>query len=288
MKQETEEKEYWDTIIEADKVTLSLSLSKIWKYKDLILMFVKRDITVTYKQTVLGPAWFIIQPVLTTLVFTIIFGSMMNGSSGGTPHVLFYMSGIVVWNLFSSSLIKTSNTFLANASLYEKVYFPRLTIPVSVIISNFISFCIQFSVFLLLLAYYVFFKSIPIHINPLLLLLMPVLLLLAVLMGMGMGILISSLSAKFRDLTFLVAFAVQLAMFLSPVIIPLSATSGIRRTIILANPMSSIIEAVRYIFLNSGELNIYHLMYSTAFAAIVFITGLALFNYKERTFLDTV
>ncbi|HTA83575.1 MAG TPA: ABC transporter permease [Bacteroidia bacterium] len=287
MKQETEDKEYWDTLIDANKVKFSLSLSKIWKYKDLILMFVKRDITVTYKQTILGPVWFIIQPILTTLVFTIIFGGIMNGSSGGTSHVLFYMSGIVVWNLFSTSLIKTSNTFLANASLYEKVYFPRLTIPISVVISNFISFSIQFSVFLLLLAYYIFFKSLSIHISPLLLL-MPVLLILTALLGMGLGIIVSSLSAKFRDLTFLTAFAVQLAMFLSPVILPLSAVSGTRKTLILANPMSSIIEAVRYIFLSSGELNLFDLAYTTLFTIIILITGLAFFNYKEKSFIDTV
>jgi len=282
------EEDYWDTIIEADKLTLSLSFSKLWKYKDLILLFVKRDITTIYKQTVLGPVWFIIQPVLTTLVYTVIFGGVLNASTAGTSHVLFYMSGITIWNFFSSSIIKTSNTFIANSSLYEKVYFPRLTIPISNILSNFISFGIQFLVFLGMVAYYVFFKSLFIHINLLLIPLVPVLLIIVAFMSLGLGILISSLTAKFRDLTFLVSFIVQLAMFMSPVLFPLSTVHGKFKLLILLNPMSSIIESIRYIFLNSGELNLYHLGYSSAFALIILVIGLIYFNYKEKSFIDTV
>ncbi len=288
MTRSLKEDEYWDTIIEADKLKLSLSFSKLWKYKDLILLFVKRDITAIYKQTILGPAWFIIQPVLTTLVFTIIFGGILNASSAGTSHVLFYMSGIIIWNFFSTSLIKTSNTFIANSNLYEKVYFPRLTVPISVVISNFISFAIQFAVFLCVLIYYVFFKSLSIHINPWLIFFVPLLLLIVAIMGLGLGILVSSMTAKFRDITFLIAFVVQLAMFLSPVLFPLSTVHDSFKLLILANPMSSIIESMRYIFLNSGELNFYHLGYSFIFTLIVFSIGLIYFNFKEKSFIDTV
>ena len=278
--------EQWDMIIRPQRGWWELHLSDLWLYRDLIRLFVWRDFVANYKQTILGPLWYLIRPILSTVVFTIIFGKIAGLPTDNLPPFLFYLAGNTVWSYFSTSLVATSNTFTSNAGIFGKVYFPRLTVPVSVVISNLISFGIRFGVFLAFWAYYLlagtaFTPTWWVFSLPLLLLLMAG-------MGLGLGIIVSSLTTKYRDLRNLVDFGVQLAMYATPVIYPLSTVSGVWRWVILLNPMTSIIELFRLAFLGVSSIDPIWLLYTCGFTLVFLLIGVVLFNHVEASFMDTV
>lgn len=278
--------EHFDNIIQPRKNLLDLRLKELIRYYDLLVLFVKRDIVVTYKQTILGPLWFFIQPILTTLVFRVVFGNIAGIPTDGIPQPLFYMSGIVIWNFFADCFMKTSNTFVTNAGLFGKVYFPRIIQPLSVVISNGLKFLIQFGLFLILYAYYLI-KGVPVTPNGYILL-FPFLLVLMALLGLGFGLIFSSLTTKYRDLTFLIQFGVQLLMYATPIIYPLSEIPEKYRFLIWGNPVSHIIETFKYSFLGQGMFTLVGLLYSTLFTLVILFIGIIIFNKTEKTFMDTV
>jgi lipopolysaccharide transport system permease protein len=276
----------WTLIIRPQRHWLDLRLGELWRFRDLIGLFVWRDFVSQYKQTILGPLWYLIQPVLTALMFTVVFGRFAGLSTDGLPQFLFYMAGTVVWGYFSACLNKTSNTFTANAGIFGKVFFPRLTVPISILISNLIMLAIQFAMFLGFLAY---FKLAGSALRPNgWVLLTPVLLLLMAGLGLGFGIIVSSLTTRYRDLQFLVTFGVQLWMYATPVIYPLSQVPERFRWVMLANPMTPIVESFRYAFLGAGTVDLVHLFYAFVFMVLVLLIGVLIFNRVERTFMDTV
>ncbi len=278
--------EHWDLVIKPKSKWYDLRLKEILRYKDLLLLFVRRDFVSVYKQTVLGPIWFILQPIITSITFTIIFGNLAKISTDGLPPVLFYMCGITLWNYFAETLTKTSDTFTANASIFGKVYFPRMIMPLSVVLSNLIKFGVQFLLFILVWMYYL-------TVNDLLqpnsaILLTPLLILLMGFLGLGFGIVISSMTTKYRDLKFLVVFGVQLMMYGSPIVYPLSIVPEKYKWLILANPVTSIIETFKYAFLGVGEFSWLHMVYSLVFTVVLLIVGLVIFHKVEKSFMDTV
>ena len=279
-------KNEWDLIIRPERSWWDLRLGELWRYRDLIWLFVWRDFVAFYKQTVLGPLWYLIQPILTTVVFTVIFGNIAHLSTDGLPPFLFYMAGNTVWSYFSTCLTNTSNTFTNNTAIFGKIYFPRLSIPVSVVISSLISFGIRFLMFLVFLAYFILTGS-TVHLT-LWILALPLLLLIMAGQGLGLGIIISSLTTKYRDLQQLVAFGVTLLMYATPVIYPLSTVTGKLQWIILANPMTAVVEIFRLGFLGTSTLPPVDLLYSAAFMFVVLILGALIFNHVETTFMDTV
>ena len=276
----------WTMIIQPKRNLLEVNLKEIWQYKDLIFLFFRRDFVAKYKQTILGPLWFIIQPLFTTIMFTIVFGKIAGISTDGLPKMLFYMAGTVSWTYFSQCLTGTANTFTTNAGIFGKVYFPRLTVPISIVISNLITFGIQF---LLLMAFMLYFglRGASIHPN-LYVLLIPFLILLMAGLGLGFGIIISSLTTKYRDLANLVAFGVQLWMYATPIVYPMSSLPEKYRLYILANPVSSIVETFKYALLGAGTVNFMHLLYSFIFMVTILSLGILIFNKVEKTFMDTV
>lgn len=276
----------WDLVIRPQRRWWNLRLGELWRYRDLIRLFVWRDFVAVYKQTILGPLWHIIPPIISSGVFTVIFGNIAKLSTDGLPPFLFYMAGNTVWSYFSACLTGTSNTFANNAHIFGKVYFPRLSVPVSVIISNLISFGIRFGLFLAFLVYFMIAGA-AIQLT-LWVLMLPVLLLIMAGTGLGSGIIVSSLTTKYRDLQHLVGFGVQLLMFLSPVIYPLSTAQGIWRWVILANPLTPMIEIFRLAFLGTSTLNPLYVLYSLGFMIIVLLIGLFIFHRVETTFMDTV
>ena len=268
---------------------LELNLEEIWEYSDLLLLFVKRDITTQYKQTILGPLWLFLQPVLTTFVFTIIFGNIAKIPTDGIPKPLFYMAGIVAWNYFSTCLINTSNSLSGNMHLFGKVYFPRVIAPMSVVLSSLLRFFIQFILFGVLLVYYSTFTGyISQGINFYNILLLPILIILMGFQGLGFGLILSSLTVKYRDVKYLINFGVRLLMYASPVIFPLSMVPKNYLSIILINPMTAIIEAFRSIFLGQDIINIGFLTYPIIFTIFLFSIGLIIFNQIEKNFIDSV
>ena len=279
--------ENWDMVIQPQRSLLDLRLGELWRYRDLVMLFVRRDFVSVYKQTILGPLWYLIQPLLTTLTFTVIFGNIASLPTDGLPQFLFYMSGTVVWSYFASCLTKTSETFVQNANLFGKVYFPRLAVPVSILISNLITFLIQFGMFLIFILFFVL-RGTSIQPNWVWVALSPILMLMMAGLGLGFGILISSLTTKYRDLRFLVQFGVQLLMYATPVIYPASTIPARYQWIIQANPMTSVIEAFRYAFLGAGTVDLNHLLYSFGFMLVVVIIGSVIFNRVEQTFMDAV
>jgi lipopolysaccharide transport system permease protein len=278
--------DHWDLRIRPKRNWFDLRLGELWHARDLVMLFVWRDFVSVYKQTILGPLWYLIQPLLTTLTFTVIFGRIARLSTDGLPQFLFYMSGTVIWTYFADCLNKTSVTFIQNSHLFGKVYFPRLAVPISILISNLITFAIQFALFV---SFAVFFavRGAAVHSNAWMLL-TPVLLLMMAGLGLGFGIIVSSLTTKYRDLRFLVTFGVQLLMYATPVIYPLSSISGRFRLLIMANPMTPIVETFRYAFLGAGTVNPAHLLYSFGFMVVVMLIGTVIFNRVEQTFMDTV
>ena len=277
----------WDMTIEPQRSLLDLRLGELWRYRDLVMLFVRRDFVAVYKQTILGPLWYLIQPLLTTITFTVIFGNIASLPTDGLPQFLFYMSGTVVWGYFAACLTKTSETFVQNANLFGKVYFPRMAVPVSILFSNLITFLIQFVMFLVFVVIFVL-RGTDIQVNWLWIALSPLLMLMMAGLGLGLGILISSLTTKYRDLRFLVQFGVQLLMYATPVIYPVSSIPVRFQWIILANPMTPIVEAFRYAFLGAGTVNVNHLLYSFGFMLVVVFLGTVIFNRVEQTFMDTV
>jgi lipopolysaccharide transport system permease protein len=276
----------WDLIIRPHRRLLDLHLGELWRYRDLVMLFVRRDFVAVYKQTILGPLWYLIQPLLTTLTFTVIFGQIAQLSTDGLPQFLFYMSGTVVWTYFADCLIKTSNTFVNNSNLFGKVYFPRLAVPVSILISNLITFSIQFILFLIITGYFAL-RGASILPN-VWIISFPLLILIMAGLGLGLGILISAMTTKYRDLRFLVQFGVTLLMYATPVIYPVSSIPVRFQMLIKANPMTSIVETFRFAFLGAGSVHPLDLVYSFGFMVVVLILGSVVFNRVEATFMDTV
>lgn len=282
----TERAQPWDLEISPRRHLLDLNLKEIWNYRDLLLMFVKRDIVTVYKQTILGPIWFFVQPVLTTMMYMLVFGRIAKLSTDGIPGTLFYLSGIIMWNYFAESFNKTSVTFRANANIFGKVYFPRLIVPLSLIVSGVIKFLIQFALFLVVWVWYAVTTD---SLAPNLWMLSTVYcLLLMAGLGLGFGILFSSLTTKYRDLSFLIQFGVQLAMYATPIIYPMSTLSGTARDVLWWNPIAHIMESFKYGFLGAGQASISGLIYASAFTACALFVGIVVFNRTEQTFMDTV
>ena len=278
--------EKWTTIIKPKTGWFDINLKELLQYKDLITMFVKRDFKTLYKQTILGPLWIIINPLLTTIMYTIVFGNIANISTDGMPQILFYMLGTTVWTYFSTCLTKTSATFTGNAAIFGKVYFPRLVTPISTVISGLINFGVQFLMFLGFMAYFMI-KGSPIEPN-LWILITPLLLVQLAALALGFGIIISSMTTKYRDLAVLVTFGVQLWMYATPVVYPASQIGGKLKTLMMLNPVSPIVESFRYAFLGSGSIPWNYLGISVVTTLVVLFAGVVLFSRVEKTFMDTV
>lgn len=278
--------ENWTTIIKPKTGWFDINLKELIQYKDLIVMFVKRDFKTMYKQTILGPLWIIINPLMTTLMFTVVFGNIANISTDGMPQIVFYMLGTTVWTYFSSCLTKTSSTFTGNAAIFGKVYFPRLVTPISTVISGLINFGVQFLMFLGFMAYFMI-KGSPIEPN-LWILITPLLLVQLAALALGFGIIISSMTTKYRDLAVLVTFGVQLWMYATPVVYPASQIGGKLKTLMMLNPVSPIVESFRYAFLGSGSIPWNYLGISVVTTLVVLFAGVVLFSRVEKTFMDTV
>lgn len=268
---------------------LDLNLTETWRYRDLLFLFVRRDFVAIYKQTVLGPLWFFIQPILTSLIQMVIFTGIAKLPVDNMPPLVFYLSGNVMWQYFSGCLTLTSNTFRDNAGIFGKVYFPRVITPLSMVISQLLKFGVQFSLFIAVWAVYMFQSDASFTLSPSWhMLLLPVLILIMAGLGLGSGMLISALTTKYRDFSFLLTFAVQLMMYATPVIYPLSFVEAGYRKYILANPMTSVIETFRYGFTGTGTFEWTHLAYSFGFMVFVVFLGTIVFNKVEKTFMDTV
>lgn len=280
------DEEPWDTVLSAKRSLFQIDLKELWQYRDLIWMFVRRDIVTVYKQTILGPIWFVIQPILTTLTYVLIFGNIAGISTDGLPKILFYLSGIVIWTYFADTFNATSRTFIDNTSIFGKVYFPRLAMPISKTISGMMKFFIQFGFFLVIL--FVFWlNGSDVHPN-IWVLMTPLLLLLMAGISLGLGIIFTSLTTKYRDLTFLIVFGIQLLMYATPVVYPASLVPEKYRFIILGNPLTAIVETFRYAYLGSGTFNPGALLYSCCFTLVALIVGILIFNKMEQNFMDTV
>lgn len=278
----------WTNIIKPKRNLFDVGFKEIYEFKDLLLLFVKRDFISIYKQTILGPLWFIIQPLLTTLMFTIVFGRIAGISTNGVPKILFYLAGLTFWNFFADSLNKTSNTFIQNQDVFGKVYFPRLISPLSVIVSNLLKFSIQFILFIGFLLYYIFFTDSP-RVQPnIYMLLFPYLVIITGLLGLGLGLIITSLTTKYRDLKFLIMFGVQLWMYATPIIYPFSSLDDKMKSIIVFNPMTSIIETFKYGFIGTGSFSFNGLLYTTIFTLVVLFFSIIVFNKTEQNVMDTI
>ena len=278
--------EKWTTVIKPKTKLLDLNLKELWDYRDLIVMFVKRDFKTMYKQTILGPLWIIINPVLTTVMFTIVFGGIANIPTDGMPDFVFYMAGNTLWAYFSTCLNKTANTFVNNAAVFGKVYFPRLVTPISTVISGLINFAVQFVMFLAFVMYYSIISDV---IQPnIYVLLTPILLLLTAMLSLGCGIIISSLTTKYRDLAVLVSFGVQLWMYVTPIVYPISQIPDKWKSILLLNPVAPIVETFRYAFLGCGIIPWASLGICCITTTVVLLIGIVLFNKVQKTFMDTI
>ena len=277
----------WDIEIKPHDKLLDLKLRELWHYRDLIWLFVRRDFVAQYKQTVLGPLWHFIQPLFTTAMYLIVFGRLAKLPTDGIEPVLFYLSGIAVWTYFSTSLTNTSNTFVGNASIFGKVYFPRLVIPISSVMSNMVKFGIQFLLLFIAMVWYQF-HGVPIHFS-VYWLFIPVLIVVLAGIGLGCGIIISSLTTKYRDFTVLLSFAIQLMMYITPVIYPLSFFKTSKyKWIMEINPLTSIIEAFRFCLFGKGTLSTGLIIYSLSFMIVSLFIGAIFFNRVEKKFMDTV
>jgi lipopolysaccharide transport system permease protein len=267
----------------------SLNLKEVWQYRDLLMLFVKRDVVTVYKQTVLGPLWYLIQPLFTSITFTIIFNNVAGISTGSVPPFLFNLAGITVWNYFTACLTGTSNTFGANAGIFGKVYFPRIIVPLSIVVSNLLKFGIQFFIFIVFYLYF-YFQGAAVSLNgsifffPLLIVMMGVL-------GLGLGMLISSLVTKYRDFSNLIGFGVQLLMYLSAVMYPMALIKEKLPSygwLVEYNPLAYVIETTRYMLLNVGQISVLGLGYTFLVTVVVFLVGVLIFNKTEKSFIDTV
>lgn len=279
-------REEWTEIIEPKTNLFDLKLRELWRYRDLVLMFVRRDFVANYKQTILGPLWFFIQPLLTTLTYVLIFGRVAGLSTDGLPMLVFYLSGVTIWNFFSETLSKTATVFKDNAQIFGKVYFPRLTMPFSIVISSLVRFGIQFLLFVLIWGWYLYKTD---TLNPnVYIFSTPILVLLMGLLALGVGMIISALTTKYKDLIFLLTFGIQLLMFATPVIYPISSLPEKYKWFILANPISTIVETFRYAFLGTGSFQWTYFAYSACSTIVILILGTIVFNRVEKSFTDTV
>lgn len=276
----------WTQIIKPKKNLFEIDFREVWVYRDLLVLFIRRDIVTKYKQTILGPLWFIIQPVLTTMMYLLVFGRIANIPTDNTPPILFYLSGIVAWTYFSVCLNSTANTFISNAGIFGKVYFPRLIVPISIVISNIIQFLIQ--LLLLIVAMGIFALKGTTFTFSYNLFLLPYLILLMALLGLGFGIIISSLTTKYRDLSNLMGFGVQLWMYATPIIYPLSVIPDKYKIYILANPLTAIIITFKSALLGTQAISYGYLLYSSCFTVVILFLGIVIFNRVERSFMDTV
>ena len=278
--------EKWTTIITPKNKLFRLNLRELWQYRDLVSSFVKRDITSVYKQTILGPLWFFIQPIFTTLMFLLVFGNIAKIPTDGVPQVLFYMNGIILWNYFSSCLTSTSNTFVSNAYIFKKVYFSRLALPVSQVISALVKFSIQFLLFLIMLLVYWFAGS---AVSPsLAILAIPLFVFQMAMLGLGVGLIITSLTTKYRDMAHLVTFAVQLWMYATPIVYPLSMVPKKWRSLYMLNPVVPVLEGFKHAFFSTGMPSFTEYGISIATTFILLFGGILVFNLVERNFVDTV
>jgi len=278
----------WDLVVKPTTSVFDLNLKDIWRYKDLVMLFVRRDFVASYKQTVLGPLWHFIQPVFTTIMFLIVFSKIAGIPTDGIEPILFYMSGITIWNYFSSCLIGTSNTFLSNAGIFGKVYFPRLISPLSTVISNVVRFGIQLLLLVLVILYFVFFKGLSFHFTFSILFIIPLLMIMAGI-GLGLGIIISALTTKYRDLNVLIGFGVQLLMYVTPVAYPVSFLLQKKHGwLINLNPLTPLVEFFRYAIFQQGTFSAINMTYSIGFMIVSLFVGLVIFKKVEGTFMDTV
>lgn len=286
MKNKNQNNNEWDLIINNKKSIFKLNLKGILNHKDLLFLFVYRDFVSTYKQTILGPLWFFIQPILTSITFVIIFGGFAKIPSDGIPGILFYMSGIIMWNYFADCINQTSHTFTQNQNLFGKVYFPRIIVPLSKVVNNLLKFFIQLILFLILYAIF-YLNGFGFSLGWTFILL-PLLLIQMAFTGLGFGMIVSSLTTKYKDLTFLINFAVQLLMYASPIVYPISIVPEKYKWIIMLNPFTSIIEIFKNSVFGTGYINIFWILYSFCFSIIVFLIGLIIFNKVEKSFIDTI
>jgi lipopolysaccharide transport system permease protein len=278
----------WTTEIKPKNKLLSIDFKEIWQYRDLMLLFVKRNIITQYKQTILGPLWYFIQPIMTTVMYLVVFGGIAKISTDGLPQPLFYLAGISFWKYFADCLNKTSNTFVSNAGIFGKVYFPRLVTPLSDVISNLVRFAIQFVLFLIVYAYYAIFTDVQIHTNWYILLL-PLLIVMLAGLALGFGILFSSMTTKYRDLQLLLSFFVSLWMYATPVIYPLSTiTNNTLKLVMQLNPLTGIVEFFKYGMLGVGCHDWWMLGYSFIFMVVLLALGIVVFNKVQRSCMDTV
>ncbi len=278
----------WTEVIAPQGNLFDLKLREVWRYKDLLILFVKRDFKAQYKQTIFGPLWHVIQPIFTTLIFFILFKSLAKIPTDGLPPILFYMSSLTIWNYFAACFTSTSNTFVANAGIFGKVYFPRLVLPLSIVLSNMVKFCIQLGLLTAFIAGYSIFSDYQFTpgIN---LLLIPFIAFMMGILGLGLGIIISSLTTKYRDLSVLIQFGIQLLMYITPVAYPLSFVMQSRfKGLMLFNPLSSMVEGFRYAVFGSGMLSTSLIIYSIIFSVVALFIGIITFNKVERSFMDTV
>ena len=285
----TTNQDTWTTVIKPREKLLSVNLRELWDYRDLCSLFVRRNITTHYKQTVLGPLWYVIQPLITLVMYMVVFGGIAKIPTDGLPQPLFYLSGICLWQYFSDCLNKTSNTFTANASIFGKVYFPRLIVPISTVVSNLLRFGIQLGLFLVVYAIYqIWIIPGQIHTNWYALLL-PVLVLMLAGLALGFGILFSSMTTKYRDMSLLLSYFVSLWMYATPVIYPLSTITNEKlRMLMSLNPLTGIVEAFKYGFLGEGQFSWGMLGYSAGFMVVLLALGIVIFNRVQKTFMDTV
>lgn len=286
----TKEDDTWLYTISSKRKLIDFNFAEIWRYRDLLFLFVKRDVVTVYKQTILGPLWYIIQPLFTSVIFTLIFNNLGQISTNGVPPFLFNLAGITAWNYFKECLTGTSSTFTANQSIFGKVYFPRVIVPMSITISNLLKFGIQLGIFIGFYVYYAFqgrtlgFNS---HVF-----LLPIYIIMMALLGLGLGMIISSMTTKYRDLTILVGFGVQLLMYVSAVPYPVSEAKAkfpeAVALIVEYNPLTQIIEGFRYMLLNTGTFSWFGFLYTLAISMVLFLIGLVIFNKTEKSFIDTV
>ena len=277
----------WDLEIEPVSGWFEMNWRELWQYRDLLMLLVRRDVVSTYKQTVLGPLWFFIQPILTTLTYVVIFGNLAGISTGGAPKILFYLAGITLWNYFQDCLLKTSNTFVLNQSLFGKVYFPRLLAPLSVIVSSLFKLLVQLVLFFIAWIYFLVQPQSSVVPN-ITLLLFPFYLLLMSGLGFGLGILVSSMTTRYRDLRYLVQFGVQLLMYATPIVYPLEIAPEKYRWLIQLNPITNVVEAFKYSFLGSGYFTVSGLLYSFGCMLLLLLVSIVVFNRVEKTFMDSI
>jgi lipopolysaccharide transport system permease protein len=276
----------WDLVIKPKRSLFDLRLKEVWKYRDLLILFVRRDFVSFYKQTILGPIWFFIQPLFTVIIYTFLFSKLANLSTDGIPPALFYLAGITAWTYFSDCLLKTSNVLRDNAGIFGKVYFPRLITPLSIIISNLVKFGIQLILLFCLMVYYAFVGEGYAITNYIIL--YPFFIFLMAALGLGIGMIVAGIANKYRDIAMLLSFGIQLLMYATPIVYPLSIVTGNIRLLLLANPMTTVVEGIRLSLLGQGAFYPMALLYTVVMTAVILISGVVIFNRVEKDFVDTV